>query len=106
MRSALSVYRGLLRASRDSFKTDTLMLTESRREIRSNFEVARLETNVEVIKTKIGEAEEAAIFIRQFVVQGVMNNKGNFEVKLQEQHADKVISQDEEGQCSSTVEKR
>jgi len=85
------------------------MLSEARREIRSKFEASRLETNPEVINQQLAEAQEAAVFIREFVVQGVLNEEGNFAVKLEEQHADKVMSQEEKAECSSsnvTVEKR
>eukprot|EP00959_Pyramimonas_sp_CCMP1952_P422623 8853328-Pyramimonas_sp.AAC.2 len=78
MNSAVSAYRGLLRATRVAFKEDSFMLTEARKEIRSKFEASRLVTNTEVINQQLAEAEEAAVFIKDFVVQGVLNEEGNF----------------------------
>eukprot|EP00241_Pyramimonas_parkeae_P020931 CAMPEP_0114298380 /NCGR_PEP_ID=MMETSP0059-20121206/12387_1 /TAXON_ID=36894 /ORGANISM="Pyramimonas parkeae, Strain CCMP726" /LENGTH=103 /DNA_ID=CAMNT_0001420737 /DNA_START=63 /DNA_END=374 /DNA_ORIENTATION=+ len=97
----LTVYRELLRATRAAFRHDMKMLTASRAEIRSKFEDSRMETDPKVVQELLGNGREASDFIRTHVVQGVMNDGGNFEVKLEEHHGDKIMSQEFEGECSS-----
>ena len=42
------------------------------------WQASRLETNSDIVNQKLAEAQEAAVFIKEFVVQGVLNEEGNF----------------------------
>ena len=46
------------------------------------WQASRLETNSDIVNQKLAEAQEAAVFIKEFVVQGVLNEEGNFGAPL------------------------
>lgn len=88
MAPALSVYRQCLRSVQQSFRGDQYMLHNSRKELRSKFEANRQVSDCGAIKKLLAEGEEAADFIKTFVVQAKLNKRGNFEMKVQPHHAD------------------
>ncbi|KAL3146600.1 hypothetical protein ABBQ32_000835 [Trebouxia sp. C0010 RCD-2024] len=85
--SGLSVYRLCLRSVQQSFKGDHFMLQSSRKELRSKFEANRLVSDTTAVKKLLAEGEEAASFIKTFVVQAKLNERGNFEMKVEPHHA-------------------
>ncbi|KAK1385149.1 mitochondrial zinc maintenance protein 1, mitochondrial [Heracleum sosnowskyi] len=84
---ALSAYRAILRATRKSFKGDDLMLRESAKEVRKNFEENRFVNSAPEIQTLLNNAREAADFISNMIVQAKPNDRGTYEVKPSTEHA-------------------
>lgn len=75
---ALSAYRAILRATRKSFKGDELMLRESAKEVRKNFEENRFVNSAPEIQTLLANAREAADFISNMIVQAKPNDRGTY----------------------------
>mmetsp|Transcript_22651 Transcript_22651/g.70347 ORF Transcript_22651/g.70347 Transcript_22651/m.70347 type:complete len:113 (-) Transcript_22651:79-417(-) len=86
--SGLRMYRELLRSSRAAFKGDQVMVAGARDQIREKFQERRGETDSEAIKGMLQEGKETADFLRSYVVQGVLNERGNYEMKLESHHAE------------------
>ncbi|XP_052175444.1 mitochondrial zinc maintenance protein 1, mitochondrial [Diospyros lotus] len=84
---ALCAYRGLLRATRKTFKGDTLMLKESAAEVRKKFEDNRHVTSDAEIRRLLDEARQASDFISTMIVQAKLNSRGGYEVKPAKEHA-------------------
>ena len=55
--------------------------------MRRHFEERRGETDEAEIRKLVAEGADAAQFIRDFVVQAKMNERGNFEMKPEAHHA-------------------
>ncbi|KAL5713080.1 hypothetical protein ACHQM5_015190 [Ranunculus cassubicifolius] len=84
---ALSAYRALLRATRKSFKDDSLMLNESAMEVRKKFEENRNVSSDSEIQTLLDQAKEASHFITNMIVQAKLNPSGGYAVKPSKDHA-------------------
>eukprot|EP00193_Tetraselmis_chui_P007977 CAMPEP_0177757210 /NCGR_PEP_ID=MMETSP0491_2-20121128/3521_1 /TAXON_ID=63592 /ORGANISM="Tetraselmis chuii, Strain PLY429" /LENGTH=76 /DNA_ID=CAMNT_0019272845 /DNA_START=438 /DNA_END=668 /DNA_ORIENTATION=+ len=69
------------------------MTQAASKEIRTKYEESRLETDEAVVRKLLGESQEAAEFIRSFVVQAKLNERGNYEIKPDSKHGD-IIMQD------------
>lgn len=64
------------------------MIQNSKLELRSKFEANRRVADSGAVKKLLAEGEEAASFIKTFVVQAKLNDRGNYEMKVQPHHAD------------------
>ncbi|KAK9146956.1 hypothetical protein Sjap_006859 [Stephania japonica] len=84
---ALRAYRSLIRATRKSFKGDSLMLTESAVEVRKKFEENRSVTGETQIQKLLGEAREASDFISNMIVQARLSSSGGYVVKPGKEHS-------------------
>jgi len=69
------------------------MLQQSRRELRSKFEANKSVSDQAAQNKLLAEGEEAASFIRTFVVQAKLNERGNFQMKPEPHHADTVAEE-------------
>ncbi len=87
-----------------AFRGDTVTLTASRKELRARFDESRRSTSLgggseqqqqqqEQIDQALADAAEAADFLRTFVVQAKLNERGNYEMKLEPHHADAVAEE-------------
>lgn len=72
-----------------AFRGDPVMLPAARVEIRERFEEGRTASEASDVDRRISDANDAAEFIRGFVVQARPNERGNLELKLEPQHANK-----------------
>ena len=63
------------------------MLTSARAEIRGKFEESRALADPEAIWRLVAESRDAADFIRDYVVQAQLNERGNYAMKVQPHHA-------------------
>ena len=75
---ALNAYRALLRATRQTFAGDSLMLTESASEVRKKFEDNRHVTSEPEIRKLLDDAREASHFISTMIVQAKLNSSGGY----------------------------
>eukprot|EP00897_Mesotaenium_endlicherianum_P010439 jgi/Mesen1/9423/ME000618S08812 len=94
-------FRRLLRAQRVIFKGDDFARSEAMKAIRSGFDENRHVSDPQEIQRLAGEAHEAAEFLRLNVVQAKLNSQGNYEMKLQEEHAGAVAQAPSEVKPSS-----
>mmetsp|Transcript_22647 Transcript_22647/g.57975 ORF Transcript_22647/g.57975 Transcript_22647/m.57975 type:complete len:103 (-) Transcript_22647:120-428(-) len=90
---ALSSYRQLLRTALTAFKGDAVMTQAATQEIRTKFEQSRHETDEGAVRKLLDDGREASEFIQSFVVQGKLNERGNYEIKVESQHGD-IVMQD------------
>ncbi|KAK6120199.1 hypothetical protein DH2020_046105 [Rehmannia glutinosa] len=84
---AVQAYRAVLRATRQTFAGDTLMLRESAAEVRKKFEENRHVTSPADLDRLLEEAREASHFISTMIVQAKLNERGGYEVKPGKEHA-------------------
>lgn len=78
---AVSVYRLLTRAAKKTFSGDDAALKAAFQEIRSNFRMHDTVTDPTKIDVLLAEGREAATFLQTFVVQGRLNDRGNYAIK-------------------------
>ncbi|KAJ1696476.1 hypothetical protein LUZ63_004988 [Rhynchospora breviuscula] len=83
---AMAAYRALLRATRRTFAGDTLMLTESKKEIRRRFEENRGVTAEAELRELLDQAKEASHFIQHMILQAKRSPSGSFVVKPEKEH--------------------
>ena len=79
-----------------AFCGDTVTLTASRKELRARFDETRRSSGAlgaQEIDQALADAAEAADFLRTFVVQAKLNERGNYEMKLESHHADTVAEE-------------
>jgi complex III assembly factor LYRM7 len=88
-REAKQLFRQLLRARQRLFSGDKKALDASAIEIRSHFDANRNVTDEEEIKKRIRDGREAQMFLTTNVLQGKMNERGNFETQLKSADPDK-----------------
>ncbi|KAF6155586.1 hypothetical protein GIB67_004580 [Kingdonia uniflora] len=74
---ALRAYRSILRATKESFKGDTVMLNQSAIEVRKKFEENRYITSETEIGVLLDQAREASEFISTMIVQAQVNDRGS-----------------------------
>lgn len=86
---ARRLLRRLLRARLALFHGDEKALQASALEIRSHFDQHKDIANEEEIRKRIKEGKEAEMFLTTNVLQGKMNERGNFETKLKSADPDK-----------------
>ena len=86
--------------STQAFRGDTVTLNASRKELRARFDESRAslagqeqQQQQEQIDQALADAAEAADFLRTFVVQARLNERGNYEMKLEPHHADTVAEE-------------
>ena len=80
--AAKSAHRALLRACRETFRGDTKALSASTAEVRARFrERSALAPGSDEALRAVADAREAASFVRTNLVQGVVNARGNVEVR-------------------------
>eukprot|EP01024_Parvocaulis_polyphysoides_P029297 TRINITY_DN26444_c0_g1_i5.p4 TRINITY_DN26444_c0_g1~~TRINITY_DN26444_c0_g1_i5.p4 ORF type:complete len:112 (+),score=18.91 TRINITY_DN26444_c0_g1_i5:589-924(+) len=82
-----SAYRTLRRASLKTFQGDEMMLAEGAKKIREAFESYRLETDPGKIEQLLKDAADAAEFLRTSIVQAKMNERGSYELKIDDEIA-------------------
>eukprot|EP00250_Pteridium_aquilinum_P004154 c14386_g1_i1 orf=108-422(+) len=85
-RDPLVLFRGLLRARRRCFAGDTRMLKESRSQIRSSFDENRGVSDPARLDQLFLEGQEAIHVFTNLIVQGKLNERGNFEIKPGMEH--------------------
>ncbi|KAJ4756521.1 Complex 1 family protein [Rhynchospora pubera] len=83
---AMAAYRALLRATRRTFAGDTLMLAESKKEIRRHFEEKRGVTAEAELRELLDQAKEASHFIQHMILQAKRSPSGSFVVKPEKEH--------------------
>ena len=86
---AKRLLRRLLRARLALFHGDEKALQASAIEIRSHFDQNKDITDAEEIRKRIKDGREAEMFLTTNVLQGKMNERGNFETKLKSADPDK-----------------
>ncbi|XP_074566005.1 mitochondrial zinc maintenance protein 1, mitochondrial-like isoform X2 [Curcuma longa] len=84
---ALAAYRALLRATRKTFASDTLMLSAWALEIRLKFEANRRVAAEAEVKRLLNEARGAFHLISHRIVQAKHNTPGGFIILPPEEHA-------------------
>uniref|UniRef100_A0ACD5U2H2 Uncharacterized protein n=1 Tax=Avena sativa TaxID=4498 RepID=A0ACD5U2H2_AVESA len=100
--AGLAAYRAVLRAARRTFSGDQLMLTESAVEIRRRFEEHRgLAPGSEDAVRALSDANEAAHFITNMIVQAKRAPSGSFVVKPEKAHAGQTLEIPSEETLSS-----
>ena len=70
-----------------AFRGDAHALAAARSEIRSHY-LAAADASPSDIPSKVADSDEAASFLGAHVVQGVLNERGNYKVTLEPHHAD------------------
>ena len=83
------LFRELLRARARLFAGDEKALDASLVEIRSHFDSNKNATDEKEIQKRIRDGEEARDFLTMNVLQGKMNERGNFETSLKSADPDK-----------------
>ena len=83
------LFRELLRARARLFAGDKKALDASLIEIRSHFYSNKNATDEKEIQKRIRDGEEARDFLTMNVLQGKMNERGNFETSLKSADPDK-----------------
>lgn len=89
-----SAYRALLRASRIAFAGDKEAIKQAREQLRENFFANRALTGSALDKA-IKEAMDAAEFLEQNIVQGQLNETGNYAVELRPDQAENKRNDEE-----------
>ena len=84
----LGGYRRLMRARTTLFAGDAVALAESRAELKKNFAEKAGERDAAAIDKHIEEIYDVEGFMKFNLAQGVMNERGSFEVRLTEEHND------------------
>ncbi|KAF3340658.1 mitochondrial zinc maintenance protein 1 [Carex littledalei] len=84
---AMAAYRALLRVTRRTFAGDKLMLSESKNEIRRQFEENRQVTAEAEVRQLLDQAKEASHFIQHMIVQAKRSPSGSFVVKPEKEHS-------------------
>lgn len=76
-----------------AFKGDAHALTASRVELRSKFAEGAAVTDASEIARLVADAREAADFLRTYVVQAALNERGNYRMTVQPHQADTVAEE-------------
>ncbi|KAI5077984.1 hypothetical protein GOP47_0007808 [Adiantum capillus-veneris] len=90
-RDAVALFRGLLRARRKCFAGDLLMLKESRSQIRASFDQNRQVSDPSRLDQLFLEGQEAIHVFTNLIVQGKLNERGNYEIKPRMEHAGSTL---------------
>ena len=86
-RRTVSAFRTLLRAVQDTFSGDGMALQKCRVEARKQFRANAGERDISRINRMVADAEDAAVFLRESVVQAKLNEQGHYAMKLKPQGA-------------------
>jgi complex III assembly factor LYRM7 len=78
-------FRALLRAVKDTFKGDLQALRTCRAEARKQYRAHASERDGARIERLVADAQDAAQFLRESVVQAQLNEQGNYAMKLKPQ---------------------
>mmetsp|Transcript_39400 Transcript_39400/g.47798 ORF Transcript_39400/g.47798 Transcript_39400/m.47798 type:complete len:107 (-) Transcript_39400:196-516(-) len=100
-KEALSLYRGLMRVCRKTFAGDQATYSAALLELRNKYRESLYETDPQAIEARLAEGREVIEFMGGHVVQGALNDQGNYAIKLEKHHGDMVMSMEEDGECSS-----
>lgn len=92
--AALAAYRDVLRAARQAFKNDAHALAASRAELRGKFNEAA-DAQGDAAAAAVADAHEAADFLRTYVVQAELNERGNYAMTVEKHHVDAVAEEGE-----------
>ncbi|XP_002737119.1 complex III assembly factor LYRM7-like [Saccoglossus kowalevskii] len=86
MRSkVLACFKSLHRARLDVFKGDQYALAVCRSRINDEFQKNKKETDAEKIQGLLKLAKDTETLLRKTVIQAVLNDKGNYELKIREE---------------------
>ncbi|KAI2504430.1 hypothetical protein MHU86_10019 [Fragilaria crotonensis] len=85
---AISGYRRLFRARNKLFQGDIRALAESKIAIRAEFEKNRVVSDPHHLEGLLVMIDEAEDMMLHGIVQGKLNEHGNYEVKVKAEHAD------------------
>lgn len=77
-----------------AFKNDAHALAASRAELRSKFGEAAGAAGDDAARA-VADAHEAADFLRTYVVQAALNERGNYEMRVEKHHVDTVAEEGE-----------
>ena len=80
--AAAAAFRRLMRARADLFQGDAYALDESRSKLREEFGAQREVSDPEQIAELLRGADEVEELLRENVVQGRLNERGNYAVKV------------------------
>ena len=87
---ALRGYRQLLRASRKLFAGDAHALAAAHTELRNQF-VANAHATGAELDAALQGVDEAVEMLTMNFVQGELNDRGNYEVTIEERHANSEV---------------
>jgi len=73
-----------------AFRGDAHALATARAEVRSHY-LAAASVPPSEVAAKVADSDEAASFLTAHVVQGVLNERGNYAVSLEAHHADAAV---------------
>lgn len=82
MTTGMAAYRRLLRATATVFRGDVEALQESRSKIRTEFFANRDVSDPEKLKQLYADVADLDQFLRENIVQGTLNERGNYGFKL------------------------
>lgn len=103
---ARSLFRSLLRVRRRVFAGDEVMVVAAGRQIRHEFEANRNVTDPEALRDCIAKGREAVDFVSMNVVQAKLNDRGNYEMKLDSAHVgqslEEVVPKKKPGKVSTS----
>ncbi|CAM6087363.1 unnamed protein product [Calypogeia fissa] len=88
-----ALFRSLLRVRRQAFAGDEVMVVAAAAQIRHEFEANRHVSDPEVLRQCVAKAREAVDFISMNVVQAKLNDRGNYEMKLDPKHAGESLEE-------------
>jgi hypothetical protein len=79
---SIGAFRTLLRAAKETFQSDEIAVKRCRDEARRLFILNAQESDGEKIKALVAEAFDAAVFLRESIVQAKLNQNGVYEMKV------------------------
>jgi hypothetical protein len=83
-RQVLKCYKAILRARETTFAGDEAVLRASLEDIRSQFKSNINEKDGTKVEELLKQGWDAEKYIRTCIAQGVLNDRGNFELRLPE----------------------
>jgi hypothetical protein len=81
---SIGAFRTLLRAVKETFRSDEIAVKRCRDEARRQFVLNSNESDQEKIKALVAEAFDAALFLKESVIQAKLNKSGIYEMKVGE----------------------
>lgn len=79
--------------SLSAFRGDAHALAASRAELRSKFDEGASASDPADAAARVADAREAADFLRTYVVQAALNERGNYRMTVQPHQADTVAEE-------------
>jgi len=90
---ATSGYRRLLRSASSAFRSDAYALSQAKITLRNEFLKHRVVPNAEELRALLRGIEEVDEMLRFNIVQGRLNDKGHYAVKLESPEHQTVLEQ-------------